>query len=249
MAAVNPPPPFPSAGQPGTPASGGRSSGFWILVIGGCLGVCGVGVAVVVFLAGVLAGLTEESPAPGPASISTTGAGPQGSAPEAANGPDDFTYKSKTSGLEYIAPNRISAEGVRVTLVGDWREDHRNVVFRLLADGRYELRVGGGALSGRTKAELVASSSAEQGTWKFEGSTLTLTPDQYNLSGIAEGKSNSGRGQADGPRQWTVEGVTIEYTPEGSQTPKYRPGLRINGPGPSWHYPPGNWNWVLRSAW
>lgn len=236
-------------GQPqGIVPGGKRGAGFWILIGVGCLGAGGVVLVGGLILLGVLAGISEGDGGPGAVKSASPGPVSDAGGSSSTGEPDDFIYKSTTSGLEYIAENHVSAEGVSVTLAGVWREDHRNVVLRLREGGRYELSAGGGAIAGRTKYDTVASTSAEQGTWTFEGATLTLTPDQYDLSGIAEGKSNSGKGKADGPRQWNVVGVTIEYKPNGSDTFRQRPGLRINGPGPSWYYPPGNWNWVLRSA-
>ncbi|MEK7468384.1 MAG: hypothetical protein AAB074_13325 [Planctomycetota bacterium] len=235
-------------GYPAAAVRAGRGAGFWILILGGCFGVGVILLIVGVFLAGVFAGLSEESGTPGAPSTTGTAGSAGTSAPSGAGEPDDFIYKSPANGMEFIAPNQIVAEGVSVTLAGLWREDHRSITLRLLESGRYELTIGGGALSGRTKYDLVASTSAELGTWTFAGATLTLTPDQRELSGIAEGKSNSGKEKADAPRQWNVVGVTIEYTPNGSNVTKQRPGLRVRGPGPSWYYPPGEVNWVLRSA-
>lgn len=239
-----------------------RGAGFWILVIGGGLAVCCGGPVLLLIVAGVIGALSAPDGGGGYASVDEGAiADPDGfveseesreeapSRADAESGPDDFLYQSTTSGLQYIAPNEVVAEGVNVTLAGEWKDDHRNVVFRLHDSGRYELSIGGGALSGRTRSEVVASSSAEQGTWTFEGSTLTLTPSAYGLSGIAEGHSSSGGGQVDGPRQWTVVGVTIEYTPNGAQSAKQRPGLRVIGQSPSWYYPSGEMNWVLRRAW
>ena len=237
------PPGFPLA-----TVRAGRGTGFWILIVGGCLGLCCVLLVAGIFLAGILAGLSEDPGATGTPSTARTTGNSQTSAPSGTNEPDDFIYTSQTSGLNYIAPNQIVAEGVSVTLAGLWREDQRNIALRLLDCGRYELTIGGGSLRGSTKHDLVASTSAEQGTWTLAGATLTLTPDQRELSGIAEGKTGSETVKADGPRQWNVVGVTIEYTPNGSETTRQRPGLRINGPSPSWYYPPGNVNWVLRSA-
>jgi len=220
-----------------------RGTGFWVLVVGGCLGLCGVVLVVVIILVGVLAGLTEDAGAPGAARNEAAPTGPAAS----ANQPDDFIYNSP-NGLVYVAPHHVSREGVSVTLAGEWREDHRHVILRLHEGGRYDLSAGGGALRGASISDLVASNSAEQGAWTLEESTLTLTPDQYDLSGIAERKGSSTSGKADGPRKWSVVGVTIDYTPHGGDTVRQRPGLHINGPSPSWYYPPGNWDWVLRSA-
>jgi len=216
-------------------------------VIGGCLGVCGVLlVAGLVFL-GVLAGIREDAGTPGEASTPGETAGPKTSVPSSTGEPDDFLYKSE-SGLVYIAPNQVVAEGVSVVLAGVWREDHRSITLRILEDGHYQLTVGGGALGGTSRSDLVASNSAEQGTWTLDGTTLTLTPGAYGLSGLAEGKTSSGSGTADGPRQWNVVGLTIEYTPSGSDTARRRPGLRVSGPSPSWYYPPGDITWDFRSA-
>ena len=232
---------------PGLPV-GKRGSGIWILAAVGCLGVGGLVLAAGVFLAGVLSGIREDAPAPVAVSSGGTTAGQPANAPPAANGPDDFIYHSP-NGLIYVAENRVSAEGVNVALIGEWREDHRHVVLRLREGGRYELSAGGGAIRGASIADLVASNSAEQGTWTFEEGTLTLTPAAYDLSGIAERRGNATSGKADAPRKWSLVGLTIDYTPQGQDIVKQRPGLRINGPSPSWYYPAGNWDWVLRSAW
>lgn len=232
--------------QPVPPSSApGRGAGFWILVIGGCAGLCGVLLVGGLVLLGVLGAMSEESPAP--AAPGAPGA-PAPTAASASGEPDDFIYKSD-NGLEWIAPNEIVAEGVAVPLAGTWCDDHRHIVLRLEANGRYQLSAGGGAIrAGNTKADITASSSAEQGTWALDGATLTLSPDGYRLTGIAEGKQTSGNGAADPPRQWSVVGVTIAYTPHGQDTPRQRPGLRVRGPSPTWYYPSGEMNWVLRSV-
>ncbi|MBI2923050.1 MAG: hypothetical protein HYY18_18500 [Planctomycetes bacterium] len=191
-------------------------------------------------MAGVFAGFSGETVAPGES--------PKAVALPVPAGPDDFVYHSP-NGLVYVAPHHVSAEGVEVALAGEWREDHRHVILRLREGGRYDLSAGGGAIRGDNLSDLVASNSAEQGTWKLEGATLTLTPDGHDVSGIAERHSSSTSGKADAPRQWNVVGVTIDYTPNGAETARQRPGLRITGPSPSWFYPPGEWNWVLRRAW
>ncbi|KAF0243826.1 MAG: hypothetical protein FD180_3042 [Planctomycetota bacterium] len=220
-----------------------RSKGFWIAAVFGCLGIGVVLLLAGSLVIGLLAGLSGDSGHPPPAPPAAASASPADPA-EA----DDFVYDSP-NGLHTIAPNRIVAEGVQVTLAGIWREDQRSVTLRLGADGRYELGIGGGASGGRTKYDIVASSSSERGTWTLQGQTLTLSPEGTASTGMAEGKVNSGKGNADPPRAWAVAGVTIEYTPHGSETPRQRPGLRVTGPLPSWHYPPGDMNWVLRRAW
>lgn len=140
-------------------------------------------------------------------------------------------------------------EGVSVPLAGTWCDDHRHIVLRIEAGGRYHLSAGGGAIrSGNSRADITAASSSEAGTWSLEGSTLTLSPDGYRLTGLGEGKQTSEGGAADPPRQWSVVGVTIEYTPHGQDTPRRRPGLRVTGQSPTWYYPSGEMNWVLRSV-
>lgn len=219
-----------------------------MLVLGGCLGAGVLLLCIGLFLAGVVAGIREDSGSPAAPAGGRATPGPTAAAPAPPSGPDDFIYHSP-NGTIWIAPHQVSAEGVSVTLAGEWREDQRNVILRLREDGRYDLSVGGGAISGRNLSDLVAANSAEQGTWSLEGATLTLAPDGYDVSAIAERRSSTGGGKADPPRRWNLVGVTIDYTPHGSETARQRPGLRITGPGPSWHYPPGEWNWVLRRAW
>lgn len=221
------------------PSAPGRGAGFWILVVGGCAGLCGVVLVGGLVLLGVLGAMSENIPdAPAPTAAATPAPGE----------PDDFIYKAD-NGLEWIAPNQVVEEGVSVPLTGTWCDDHRHIVLRLEASGRYQLSAGGGAIrAGNTKADITASSSAEQGTWALDGATLTLSPDGYRMTGMAEGKQTSGSGAADPPRQWNVVGVTIEYTPHGQDTPRRRPGLRVTGQSPTWYYPPGEMNWVLRSV-
>lgn len=163
---------------------------------------------------------------------------------------DDFVYASP-NGTFWVAPSSVAAEGVQVTLVGEWRDDHRHITLRLKDGGRYELTHGGAVLVGTAISNAVAegATDAERGTWSLEGSTMTFTPEGRQIS-ASVGTRNLGAGeeQAEAPRAWTVTGVTIEYTPEGQTASRQRPGLRIRGPSPDWYYPSGPWDLVLRSA-
>lgn len=197
--------------------------------------LCGAVLIGGIVLLGVLGATSDDAP-PAAAQVAAPGE------------PDDFIYKAD-NGLLWVAPYRVVAEGVSVPLAGTWCDDHRHIVLRLDANGRYQLFAGGGAIrAGNSKSDITASTSAEQGSWTLEGATLTLSPDGYRLTGLGEGKQTSDEGAPDPPRQWSGVGVTIQYTPHGQDTPRQRPGLRVSGPSPGWYYPPGEMNWVLRSA-
>ena len=106
-------------------------------------------------------------------------------------------------------------------------------------------------LVGETISSSVAygSGSAERGTWQLAGSVLTLTPEGVEQSGsVGMRRLETTTAKGDGPRQWNVAGVTIQYTRVADATVRERPGLHITGPPPSWYYPNGDWDLVLRSA-
>jgi hypothetical protein len=219
-----------------------RGAAFWVLVALGGLGTC-CGLPLIALAA---VGLSSEDPA-------TPGEGAEQSDGDAAERPaeaDDFVYHSP-NGLSYVAPSSVAAEGVNVTLIGEWRDDHRNITLRLKEGGRYELTNSGGVLVGEKISNAVAygSGSAERGAWSLEGSTLSFTPEGRRLSGsVGRKRLDTEEVAAEAPRAWSVVGVTIEYTPEGQSAPRQRPGLRIRGPSPAWYYPSGAWDLVLRSA-
>jgi hypothetical protein len=240
-----------------------RGAGFWLLVVGGTGVGCVLLVGGLVFFGalGVLGlAASGDSPSPGASSGANTGASSSADSaassstsagnPPASSGPDDFLYHS-ANGLDYVADSHVSAEGVAVTLAGEWRDDHRNIVLRLRDDGRYDLASGGGVLVGEKISSSVAygSGSAERGTWQLVGSTLTLTPEGVEQSGSVGLRQLEATTKAgDGPRQWNVVGVTVQYTRVADGTVRERPGLHITGPSPSWYYPNGDWDLVLRSA-
>lgn len=207
---------------------------------GGVLGTCCGLPTVALVVLGVLGATGDDATAPS----STRSAAPS------SDEPDDFVYRA-ANGLQYVAASSVSAEGVQVTLVGEWRDNHRNLTLRLREGGRYELTGEGGVLVGTSNSRAVAygSKSAEQGTWNIEGSTLTLSPEGADLSGsVGTRRLDTTAEAVDGPRQWNVVGVTLDYTPYGGGTVRQRPGLHVSGPAPSWYYPPGSCDWVLRSA-
>jgi hypothetical protein len=209
---------------------------FWILVVCVGLGAC-CGLPMVGGLALWAMGDADVSaPSPSPSSSDT-------------NEPDDFIYTA-ANGLVYVATSTVSAEGVNVTLTGEWRDDHRNIILRLRDGGRYELMESGGVLTGtHTNPVAFGSKTGERGTWTIEGAALTLSPEEAEVSGsVGTRQLERGTEQGDGPREWTVVGLTIDYTREGEATVRQRPGLRVKGPAPSWYYPPGDCDWVLRSA-
>jgi hypothetical protein len=221
-------------------ASGQKSRGaaFWLLIVGGVLlGCCGLPTLGVLIL-GALSGSAGPATA---AADSPAAANPGG------DEPDDFI--SRLGGGNFIASSRVSAEGVSVTMAGEWRDDHRNLILRLRGDGRYELADSGGYLSGKSSGTASGSRSAEAGEWALEGTTLTLTPGAREVGGSVGGrKVDTTAEQVEGPRQWSVVGVTIEYTRYGEQEVRHRPGLHVRGPAPAWYYPSGEMDWTLRSA-
>jgi hypothetical protein len=181
--------------------------------------------------------------------------GPVAAPAVASNEPDDYLWKSPGSGLEFIAEHHVAAEGVQVALAGEWRDDQRNIVFRLREGGTYELEnYGSVAYVNRNSGAYDHAdgvSTGERGTWAFDPGTLTLTltPASAQIHAVS-GMHDRGTSdeKADAPRQWNVSGVTIEYTPHDSPTTKTRPGLHIRGPSPAWYYPNVPWDLVLRSA-
>ncbi len=223
-----------------------RGAGFWLLLSGLGLGAC-CGVPMLVLVVAGLWGAVSETAATDASSSATT---TTASAAARSNEPDDFIYKSP-NGLEYVADSHVSAEGVAVTLAGEWRDDHRNIILRLRDGGRYELTESGGVLVGEKISSSVAygSRTAERGTWTLEGTTLTLSPESAGLSGSVGLRNVEGTAEkAEPPRQWSLVGVKIQYTPEGKNVVMERSGLHIRGPSPGWYYPNGDWDLVLRSA-
>ena len=223
-------------------ASGPKSRGatFWLLIAGGVLFACCGLPTMGVLVLGVLSGSDGKETA---AADSPAVANPGGEAP------DDFISRSRNG--DFIASSRVSAEGVSVTMAGEWRDDHRNLILRLRADGRYELADSGGYLAGKSIGSGTAygSRSAESGEWALEGTTLTLTPGAREVGGSVGGHNvDTTAQQVEGPRQWSVVGVTIEYTRYGEQEVRHRPGLHVRGPAPAWYYPSGEMDWTLRSA-
>jgi hypothetical protein len=238
---------------PATPRK--RGTGFWLLIVGGAGVGCVLLVGGLIFAGAVgILGLTASGGAPGsgssPAAESATSSATSAATPTGSSGPDDFLYRG-ANGLDYVADSHVAAEGVQVTLAGEWRDDHRNIVLRLRDDGRYDLSSGGGVLVGEKISSSVAygSGSAERGTWQLAGSVLTLTPEAVELSGsVGTRQVETTSGKGDAPRHWNVAGVTIQYTRVNDTTVRERPGLHISGPSPSWYYPNGDWDLVLRSA-
>lgn len=173
----------------------------------------------------------------------------------APDGPDDFRVDN--AGV-YLAENRVIADGVNVSLAGQWQQDLKSITLRLRDDGTYALRTGAGVayVNSNTGAfcHAVAGNGIETGTWVFANGTLTLTPKASKSTGV------NGYGPATNytppapnpPRAYTVSGVTIEYTPiDAKANPmrgvtRTRPGLHIRGKAQ-----PGmgeDWDYILRSA-
>lgn len=187
--------------------------------------------------------------AAGPGSSGGSGSGASSASASASAEPDDFLYTA--NGMTWIADNEVVAEGVKVTLAGEWREEHRNIVLRLREDGSYELVESGSVAfvhDNGSFSHADSSTTSESGTWKFADGTLTLTPGSRNLRATTGLTDLGSEKQApDAPRQWNIVGVTIQYSPHDGGT-RQRPGLHVRGPTPTWYYPPGDWDLVLRSA-
>lgn len=229
---------------PGTPKK--RGAGFWLLLSGAGLGACCGLPMLVLVVAGLWGAVSENAATDSSSSAATAGT----SAAARSNEPDDFVYKSP-NGLEYVADSHVSAEGVAVTLAGEWRDDHRNIILRLRDGGRYELTQSGGVLVGEKISNSVAygSRTAERGTWTLEGTTLTLSPESAGVSAsVGLRKVDRTAEKAEPPRQWSLVGVKIQYTPEGKDVVMERSALHIRGPSPAWYYPNGDWDLILRSA-
>lgn len=238
---MNPPPVTPKK----------RGAGFWLLLSGVGLGACCGLPVIALVLAGLWGAVSDTAATNSSASATDSSASaPASSAAARSNEPDDFVYKSP-NGLEYVADSHVSAEGVAVTLAGEWRDDHRNIILRLRDGGRYELTESGGVLVGEKISNSVAygSRTAERGAWNLEGTTLTLSPESAGVSGSVGLRNAEGTSEkAEPPRQWSLVGVKIQYTPEGKDVVMERSGLHIRGPSPGWYYPNGDWDLILRSA-
>jgi hypothetical protein len=223
-----------------------RGAGFWLLIAGGAFGACCVLPGMGLLVLGIIG--SAETPASSSGGSGSGGSGSGGASASAEA--DDFLYTAP-DGMSWIATNEVVAEGVKVTLAGEWREEHRNIVLRLRDGGTYELVESGSVAfvhDNGSFSHADSSTTSESGTWTYADGNLTLTPGSRNLHATT-GTTDLGseKQSADAPRQWSVVGVTIQYTPHDGGT-RQRPGLHVQGPSPTWYYPPGNWDLVLRSA-
>lgn len=185
-----------------------------------------------------------------PALAAVVPAAPPPPAAAPADAPDDFR-EDKSYGV-FLADSRVIAEGVNVSLIGEWRADLKNITLRLRQDGTYALRTGAAVAfvnsNTGTFSHAVAAIGTETGTWTFADGVLTLTPASRESTGVNGygPATNYTAPQPDPPRSLHVTGVTIQYTPMHTNLTRTRPGLHVIGPPP-----PGegaDWDLVLRSA-
>lgn len=193
------------------------------------------------------AGAQPVASAPPPAPAPPAGAPAPVLAPE---GSDSDYRQARHAGL-YIADHKVIADGVDVALVGEWREDLKEITLRLKRDNTYALRTGASAIYANgntgTFSHATAGQGIETGRWSISNGVLTLTPSNGQASGVS-GYGAATRKAVDpgGPRAYRVTGVTIQYTPLDTNLTRTRPGLHLRGPAQ-----PGmgaDWDVILRSA-
>ena len=227
----------------GCPMALHRSPIFWVLVIAGTLSFCCVMPSAFVFWG--LFSKSDRNAAPSQQSAASSSS--SSSNAEAPAVDDDFIYYSKANGLTWVGDSNVAAEGPATDVTGIWRDDRLNIMLRLDRGGQYELSESGNAPSG-------AVQTVEKGRWAFSDGVLKLTPEAEELQAafMPERRGSKEAKTPDHRRSWQVTALTIVYHPPGVEdrsVMRQRPGLRVAGEAPTWHYP-NNYpiKWTLRSA-